>query len=170
MTDILDPKKLNLGTKPKISEGVLKSVLPDFISNMVKPIAEQNKEAYNKLYDIIKTEYTRVDVVDEDGGVLFWMPPLRYMPKVSNQDLSGFHSYAEAVAKRAPGKADAMIGNMLQTTLLNIDIPDEDVKQWAFILERYGYNLPDKYKNTSTEPEVNKTADSFEVIDDDDEW
>lgn len=162
MTEILRADEINLGNLPEISEDVFLSLLPEFVENVGKPADQQKGEAKQKLFDMVKSELTRVNVVDQEGNVLFWMPQMSYVPDLSGYNINAFLSEYDAVQRRSPAKANKEFDNFFKSTLTDIKIPKEDVEQWRMILKRYGYVKDKDAKGRTEEPGQNKDRLEFD--------
>lgn len=158
-----------IADNPKILEATFKECLDIFHSNATKAIQNQDTTAYTRYLSVVRSEYTRVDVVDSNGDFLFWVPPLRYKPDMEDVDYYAIIKKSDAVARRSKIQADAMSAEMASSILKEPTVPDEDSDQWKKILTRYGLSGG---KGMAMDTSSNEDpVDTLDVsMEDDDEW
>lgn len=154
---------------PRVHESDFRDkYLPGFINN-AKGLVDST--SYNEYLEVIVNEFVRVDVIDTNGKVLFWVPALKYHAKGTDIDISSMAKKAESI-KRISGQAGK---RFLESQLKNItgdpDIPDEDPAQWKMIMERYGYVMGKGtiIKEDPVELSKKKTVKKVSFADEDDE-
>lgn len=165
-----DPHALGftkLMDNPKITETTFKSCIEVFLNNRDKPKDQQDQTAYETYLSIVRTEYTRVDVVDDESGeVLFWAPQLKYKPDTTKVDIHKTVMEMEKLKSRNPKRVKELAAEALDG-MKEITIPEEDVAQWKMIYARYGFI---EGKPLVTEEETVETKEILAATDEDEEW
>lgn len=159
-----------IAENPRIMESDFINYINGVIENMKKPNEQKDSKHTLKYLLHAKTEFNKVDVFDQQGKFLFWVPPLRYKPDFTDVDVYALIKKTDAMAKRgAPTKAGAMVGGFVENHLSNVTIPKEDTEQWKMIFDRYGHSFlgkPDKELKVGD----NETKSENLELGEDEEW
>lgn len=150
---------------PKITESSFKESVVSLYTNLTNNNTESVKQAYKEYIEIVSSEYSPVDVIDDKTGeVLFWAPPLKYKPDMVNVDIHRIVKEMDIYKKRQP-KA---LPKMAEVALMNINkkptMPQKDIDQWNMIFAKYG--LVKSKPESSNMANVNISKET----DEDDEW
>ena len=125
-----------LEDNPQITETLFKDAYLDNLLHMDTP------EKRDDWLKVSGNGFMRVNIIDEEGNVLFWVPPLEQKPSVNVADINIYEVQAEVARRRSshPAKGEAYSKAVLKNRVSDAKMTEEDRAQWKFIINRYESN------------------------------
>jgi len=151
-TDFLDAI---MGDNPEVPEYVFREYFVDILFNM------DSKEKRDIWVEKATggNPFIRVNVIDEQGGVLFWVPPIEQKPVLNthNRNMGEVLREVELRRRANPIKGEVYANYHLKGFVGKASMTDEDRAQWKMIHDKYVLN---KNKLTGSDNRPNNLPDS----------
>lgn len=114
-----------------------------FTEHFYSGFIKRDLETINLWIDKVGSAYIRVDIVDDDDNLVFWVPPLAY--GLTSRDHA--HLIEETVEFKQTKEthsnaAESRLANFFNRNIMLERPPEVDINQWKLILEHYGDSAP----------------------------